>query len=202
MISSIAIKTAQTNHNILPAIKNRFSPRAFSNKPISTSDLAIMLEAASWAPSGMNDQPWRFIVAHKHNQTELFNEMVKCLSAGNQSWAKDAAVLILTLAATRYSNNEAPNRHALFDVGGAVSHLLLQAAEINIFGHIMGGYDYQKTITNLAINEQTGLIPVTFLALGYLAEPDVLPEPFKTRELTPRTRKPLHQIVLNANDVL
>ncbi len=185
-LESIAVKEAQTRYPVHEFIRRRWSARAFSSQSIQHDTLMALLEAAAWAPSSMNEQPWVYLYAHKGE--EAFEHMAECLVPGNR-WAANAPLLLLSLARKTFAANDKTNRHALHDVGAANAHLLLQAAAMDIYGHQMGGFDMGKTIERFAVPEN--MEPVCFIALGYLDEPETLEEPFRTREITPRTRKPL-----------
>ena len=188
------IKEAKTKYPVQELIRKRWSARAFSNKSIDDNTLFTLFEAASWAASSSNEQPWRYIYA-KHEDKEAFEKMINCLMPGNQPWAKNAAVLILCLIKNVSGPDNKPNTVAQHDLGLANATLLLQAISQNIYGHMMGGYDRAKTKTefNIPDNHDT----VIFMALGYLDTPESLEEPFKSRELTPRIRKELTEIVFH-----
>lgn len=179
------MKVAVTNSPILDVIKNRWSARAFADKPISDAMLQQLFEAASWAPSSMNAQPWSYVYAHRHD-TEAFNALLDCLLPGNHTWAQNAAVLMVSLVKTHFDNGH-ENRHAHHDVGAANTNLMLEATANGIYGHLMGGYDMHKAQAVLNLPEHVE--PELFVALGYLGDPSTLEEPFRTRETTPRTRK-------------
>lgn len=186
MITSLPIKHAKTTHNIHPLIAKRWSARSFSEKSIDPAILSSTFEAASWASSSMNEQPWEYWYVTKKDapKFDLFSSL---LMDGNKSWAKHADVLILCLAHKNFEKNGQFNRHYMHDCGAANTNLLLQAAEFDIYGHMLGGFHMDKTIETLAISDQ--LEPVCFIALGYLDAPEKLEEPFLTRELSPRSRK-------------
>ncbi len=188
----MSIKIAKTKHDVIDVIKNRWSARSFSDKTISENDLHTLFEAASWAFSANNAQPWEYIYAHRED-TEAFHKLHSCLMGGNQPWTKNAAVLMAVLAHKKLDNGH-ENKAAKHDVGSANATLMLQATSMNIYGHVMGGFDANKAIDVLNVNTEVHE-PVVFIALGYLDEAEKLEEPFKTRELTPRTRKPLVEIV-------
>ncbi|OON70982.1 nitroreductase family protein [Hymenobacter sp. CRA2] len=185
-------KPAQTHFPVADFIKHRWSPRAFTSQPIEDDALRTLFEAAAWAPSAMNEQPWQFIYAHRE-QTEAFQKVWNCLLPGNQPWAKNAAVLVIVLARKSFSSNGADNRHYLHDVGMATANLLLQAGTMGIHGHVMGGFDLAKTQQEFGL--PTDLEPATFLALGYVGTAEQLEEPFRSRELAGRSRKPLDEFV-------
>jgi len=187
------IKQAKTKNNVNELIKNRWSARAFSEKEITQEKLETIFEAAGWAFSAMNYQPWRYIYAHRKDETN-FKRMTDCLAGGNKPWAKDASVMIMALAKKNYDNGT-PNASALHDIGAANATLILQALSMDIYGHLMGGYDKEKAIELFKIDTNE-YEPVVFIALGYLDSPEKLIEPFKTREVTPRTRKPLADYIV------
>ena len=176
-----------TSYPVHELIRQRWSPRAFSAQPVAPEALEQTLEAASWAFSAMNEQPWRYIYAHK-SDTEAFNRLLSCLLPANQVWAKHAPVLILSLVKTHYDNGQL-NRTAMHDVGAANANLFLEATALGLHGHLMGGFDIARTRETFNLPE--GLEPVVFIALGYVGTPDQLEEPLRTRETSPRKRKPL-----------
>lgn len=175
-------------------IQNRWSPRAFDNRPVEDEKLAALFNAASWAPSAMNEQPWRFVYATKENP-EAYGKLLSCLVEANQVWAKEAPVLILTIAKTNYSNNGGPNAYAWHDTGLATAKMALQATELGLHLHIMGGYSADKAREVLGIPE--GYEPVSMIALGYLGDASQLPDHLRAREGAPRNRKPLQELVIN-----
>ena len=173
-------------------ITSRWSPRAFDSKPVEDEKLEAILEAARWAPSAMNEQPWRFIYATNDNP-EQYKKLLSCLVEANQVWAKDAPVLLLTVAKTHYSNFDKANGHAWHDVGMATANMAIQATELDIYMHMMGGFS--ADIAREALNIPEGFEAVTMIALGYKGDPEQLPEPLKEREEAPRNRKPLQELV-------
>lgn len=179
------IKIAHPDHPIHQLLQNRWSARSFTGEPINTINLQCLFEAARWAPSANNEQPWHFTYAH--HGTPGFEAIWSVLMPGNQPWAKNAAILMLASVATHFEGNQQPNTYAWHDLGLATTQLLLQATSLNIHGHVMAGFDKAKAKTTL--NLPNHLEPVTVIALGYLAPAEALEEPFKTRELTARSRK-------------
>ncbi|MCU0347927.1 MAG: nitroreductase family protein [Saprospiraceae bacterium] len=190
MISE-TIKLANPERPIHDLIRSRWSARSFSEKAIAQSDLETILEAASWAFSANNSQPWHYIYAH-HADTEAFQKIWSCLMPGNQPWCANAAVLIVSCI-HKVNESGKPNNWAMHDLGAANATLMLQATAMGLHGHPMAGFDKAKTIETFNINADI-LEPVAFLALGYLDEAEKLEEPFKTRELTPRSRKGVSEI--------
>jgi nitroreductase len=175
-------------------VRRRFSPRAFANRPVPREVLRSLLEAARWAPSSYNDQPWSYIVATRENPDE-FARLLSTLVPGNQKWAKDAPVLMLSVAAKNLARNGKPNRHAFHDVGAASAWLTAQATANDLFVHQMAGIDPEKA-------RQVYHIPDTHeavagLAIGYCGDPNQLPEEIRQKELTRSTRKPQSEFVFS-----
>jgi len=187
-------KPAQTTYPIHDLIRRRWSPRAFSDRMVEPEKLQSLFEAARWAPSCFNDQPWRFIVCTKQNP-EAHARLVGCLADANVPWAKNAPVLILSVAKAAFSHNDKPNRHALHDVGMAIENLIIQAMALGLWVHQMAGYDAAKARQVFAIPE--GYEPVAAIAIGYEGDPQNLPDPLRERELGPRSRKPLSDLVFD-----
>ncbi len=172
------IKAASTQYDVASFITNRFSPRAFSAESISETVMNTLFEAASWAASANNEQPWAYYFAHK--KTEGFDKISDCLMPGNQVWAKHAAALVVTVARKTFERNGSDNVAAEHDLGMANATLLLQARALDVFAHPMGGFDKIKAAEMLGLNENR--LPICVLALGYLGDAEQLEEPFKSRE--------------------
>lgn len=184
------IKQAATDYPVHPLIAQRWSPRAFADRPVEPAVLLSLFEAARWAPSGGNGQPWHFIVGRKGAPTH--DKLVSVIKEGNLPWAAQAPVLILTVAKMTTSSGR-PHRHAFHDVGLAVANLTFQALAHDLYVHQMGGFEPEKARSVFALPE--GFEPVTVIALGYLGEPEMLDEKNRERELAPRTRRPLAEFV-------
>ncbi len=182
------VKVANTSRPVHRLIRKRWSPRTFSDEPINEEGLQTLFEAASWAASSYNDQPWQYIYAHRSDE-EGFQKLLSCLKEGNQKWAKDAAVLVLSMARRYFSRNDKPNRHYMHDTGAANTTLVLQAASMDIYGHMMAGFHIDKTIETFELPDE--IEPVCFIALGYLGSLD-------ESQLKPRSRKPLRDFVKKA----
>jgi nitroreductase len=180
------MKHTPVEYPILDAIKNRWSPRAFSDQAVSTEQLNCLFEAARWASSSMNEQPWRFIYAHKGE--EVFDTIANSLFEGNV-WAKQAPVLMVTLAKTTFTRNERPNGAALHDLGLAVANLSIQATAEGLSLHQMGGVD--KELLRAAFDIPDFYQIVTVIALGHRGTPDQLDEALRARELAERKRHPV-----------
>jgi nitroreductase len=151
-----------------------------------------MLEAARWAPSSSNEQPWAYLIATR-DQTEEFQRMVSCLLEGNVVWAQHAAVLMLAVASLSFARNSKPNRHAFHDVGLASENLVLQATALGVVVHQMAGFLPEKAREVFEIPE--GNEPLTMIAAGYPGRTDDLPETLRSRETAPRSRKTLSSMV-------
>lgn len=176
-------------HNDISA---RRSPLAYSDTPLEPEKINALFEAARWAPSSFNEQPWRFIYALKEDPTE-FESFLDCLMEGNRVWAKNAPMLALSVAHMVFTRNSKPNRHAFHDVGLAVGNLLLQATSMGLMVHQMGGYSIEKVRQSLSIPE--GFEPVAMMTIGYPGNIDELPEDLRSRELQQRVRNPLEKMV-------
>lgn len=181
------MKPAPTTYPVHELIRNRWSPRSFSAQPIAQDTLNQVFEAASWAFSAMNAQPWQYIYAHKAD-TVAFQKILETLMPGNQPWAKNAAVLIIALAKTTHADGQ-PNGAALHDLGAANATLFLEATALGLHGHVMGGFDREKTRRDFNLPEN--LTPAVIMGLGYLGEAEQLEEPFLSREKAARSRKPV-----------
>jgi nitroreductase len=184
-------KPADAQHPIHDLLARRWSPRAFSDKPVAADTLRSLWEAARWAPSSANEQPWSFLVATKDDQQE-FGRMLGCLVEGNQIWARQAPVLMVSVAA-RLDRDKDPNAHAWYDVGQAVADLSVQATALGLFVHQMAGILPDKIRELYQIPDTHE--PVTGIALGYAGTPEQLPDKLRQRELAPRTRKSIGEFI-------
>lgn len=189
-------KLADTQYPIEDLLEQRWSPLAFSERLVEPEKLCSVLEAARWAASSYNEQPWSFIVATKDNQGE-FERLLDCLAEGNQEWAQKAPVLIIPVAKLHFERNGKENRHAFHDVGAAVTNLAIQATALGLFIHQMAGFDVPLARSVYGIAE--GYEPVAVIALGYMGDPNTLSEKLLQRENTPRSRKPLEQFVFSGS---
>lgn len=169
-------------------LASRWSPRAFDERPVEEELLRVLFEAARWAPSSNNEQPWRFIVATKDNENH-WGRLFECLVEGNRRWAFRAPVLVLSVASMYFEANGKVNRHAFHDTGLATQNLVLQAAVHGLMARQMAGFDVEKARADLHI--PSGYEPVAMIAIGYPGDPAVLPEQLRARELQPRNRRPI-----------
>lgn len=177
-------------------LQKRWSPRAFANRPVEPVKLTRLFEAARWAPSSFNDQPWHFLYAAREDE-EAFEKLLDCLSENNRKWAGEAPVLMLAVTRTFFTKNEKPNRHAWHDLGQAIAYLTFQATEMDLYLHQMAGFSPERAREHFAIPE--GYDPATAIALGYLGDPADLPAPFGERELKPQERRPLSSFVFRGS---
>lgn len=187
-------KPAESAHPIHDVIARRWSPRAFDERPVEQETLKSLFEAARWAPSSNNEQPWRFIVASKETSTD-YDRLFACLVEGNRKWAFRAPVLILSVASLLFEDDGKPNRHALHDTGMAAENFVLQATALGLQAHQMAGFDTQKARETCLI--PTGFDPVAMIALGYPGDPAVLPDYLREREIKPRERQPIGDFVFS-----
>lgn len=185
---------AKTDHPVHELIRNRWSPRAFSDKLISPETLRSLFEAARWAPSSSNEQPWTFIVGTK-DDPENHAKVLSTLVEFNQAWAKHAPVLVIAVSEMEFARNKTPNRNAFYDTGAAVAHLTAEATSRGLFVHQMAGFDPHKAVEVFHIPK--GWEPIAAFAIGYPGDPNSLPEKLRERELAPRSRKPISEFVMS-----
>jgi nitroreductase len=172
-------------------ISHRWSPRAFEDRPIETEKLRTLFEAARWAASSYNGQPWFFIVAEKSDK-QNYQRVLDSFVEFNQGWAKNAPVVALSVARLNFDDGR-PNRHALHDVGQASAYLALQAVELGLQIHQMAGIDPEKA--REIFNIPQGYEAVAGIAIGYPGDPSSLSGQLKEREHAPRSRKPADSFV-------
>jgi nitroreductase len=175
-------------------IEKRWSPVAFSPRPVEPEMLRSVLEAARWAASCFNEQPWVYLVATK-DDAENFQRLLGCLVEGNREWAQNAPVLLLSVAKLNFDKTGKTNRHALHDVGAASACLTIQAAALGLFVHQMAGYDMEHARKKFSI--PADYEPGAAMALGYLGDDSGLPEKLRARNKAARKRKPLSDFVFS-----
>ncbi len=185
-------KPAETQYPIHDLLRRRWSPRAYSERPVEREKLQSLFEAARWAPSSNNEQPWRFIVGTKDDPSTR-DRLFHCLKEGNKKWTLRAPVLMLSVARLNFEDEETPNRHAWHDTGMAVFSLAIQAMALGLIVHQMAGFDVEKARADLGI--PPGFEPVAMIAVGYPGDPAELPDYLRERELKPRERKPVTEFV-------
>jgi nitroreductase len=189
-----AQKHATPDHPIHELIAKRWSPYAFSGRAVSDSDLRSLFEAARWAASSYNEQPWTYIVATSANPQE-FERLLSCLVEGNQAWAKAAPVLAIGCTSLNFAMNAKPNAAAMHDLGLASASLTIEATARGIYVHQMIGILPDKVRELYQV--PAGVQPMTGLAIGYGASADTLPEKLRDRDLARRSRKPLKDFVFS-----
>jgi nitroreductase len=187
-------KKGLTNHPIHEFLAERWSPYAFQERPVAEDDLRSLFEAARWAASSYNEQPWSYIVATKENP-DNFQQLLSCFIEANQVWAKNAPVLALGIVNLRFTRNNEDNRAAIHDLGLATGNLVVEATARGICVHQMIGIlpDKAREIFNIPDGSEAW----TGMAIGYQGNPMTLPDALKERDLTPRQRKPLEQFVFS-----
>jgi nitroreductase len=166
-------------HPVLDVIRNRWSPAIYSPKPVEHEQLLTILEAARWAPSSYNAQPWSFLVAFK-DEPEEFSRMLSCLVPGNVAWAQHVPVLMISVAKLQFENGK-PNRHAWHDTGIATGFMMLQAASTGILAHGMAGFDPDKARELYSIPPTHD--PVAAIGLGYPGDDEGAPEELRQRNV-------------------
>jgi nitroreductase len=182
-------KPAPADHPILELLARRWSPRAFVDRSVDRQTLASLFEAARWAPSSGNGQPWAFLVATGDDPAE-HERLASVLNPGN-AWARKAPVLALSVATLDRGGK--PNRHAYHDVALATENLVIQAVSMGLAVHMMAGFNVEmaREVFEIPLRHD----PVTMIAIGYRGDPDSLPEDLRARELAPRQRKPIGEFV-------
>ena len=188
-------KKASTDYPIHELLAARWSPYAFEDRSVAEADLCSLFEAARWAPSSYNEQPWSYIVARREDPEE-FGKLLSCLVEGNQEWAKAAPVLVLCVATLRFKRNNKENRAAVHDLGLAAENLVLEATSRGLAVHQMIGLEPEKAREVYNIPEHSEAW--TAMAIGYRGDPANLPEELGERDLTPRKRKQLPEFVFAA----
>lgn len=187
-------KTASTDYPINQLLTERWSPYAFADQPVLQANLRSLFEAARWAPSSYNEQPWRYIVATKEDPTQ-FQQLLSCLVEANQAWAKAAPVLALGVVSLTFTLNGQDNRAAVHDLGLAAGNLQLEATARGLFVHQMIGILPDKARELYAIPD--GFEAWTGLAIGYKGDSTKLPDALRERDIAPRQRKPLREFVFS-----
>jgi nitroreductase len=187
------LKHAPDLGGVQDLILRRWSPRAFADKDISAKELKTLFEAARWAFSSSNEQPWRFLVGRRGDGT--YKKIFDALVEFNQSWAKSAPVLVLSVAKKTFTGKGSPNRHALHDTGAATANLALQATANGLHTHSMAGFDAEQVRASFAIPSDYEIGAVT--AVGYFGDPAGLPEHLHKIEVALRQRKPLEEFVFS-----
>jgi nitroreductase len=187
IVETVKIKRAQTDYPVHELIRSRWSPYVFSDKTVTAEDLRSLFEAARWAPSCYNEQPWYYIMAFRED-TEEFAKILSCLSESNQKWASQVPVLVLGIARKTFDRNGNSNRHAFHDLGQASAVLTVEATSRGINVHQMAGIlpDRARELYGIPENAEA----VTGIAIGYVADLEDAPEKYRKNDHTPRSRRP------------
>lgn len=182
--------------NINNLLRTRWSPRVFSDRNVTESELRRLFEAARWSPSCSNEQPWRFLSGVR-GEGKYYDKIFNLLDAGNQKWAHSAPVLLLLATKTSFTYNDKINKWAEYDAGQAAAHLTFQAMEMGIFVHQMAGFDRQKAAELLEAGKE--YLPMTVIALGFIDSKSLRPEEMERRKRSENKRRTLKELVLAWN---
>ncbi|TWT74292.1 nitroreductase family protein [Allorhodopirellula solitaria] len=185
-------KHADTDHPVHQLIAERWSPYAFADRDVSDEDLQSVFEAARWAASSYNEQPWSYLVARREDDA-AFERLWSCLVEGNQAWTKSVPVLAIGCTSRKFSKNGKPNAACEHDLGLASANLTLEATARGLVVHQMIGIlpDRARSLFNIPDDAEAK----TALAIGYAPPVDAVPEEVRERDLQPRSRKPLQEFV-------
>jgi nitroreductase len=194
-----SLKQAPPVEGVLSVVLNRWSPRSFADRVVSREDLGRVFEAARWAPSSQNEQPWRFLLGIRDIPPfdTIYTKLFEALLGFNQEWAAAAPVLVLGVVDSQFAHNGKDNPHALYDLGGAMAHFALQATALGLTTRQLAGFNHDLVRENLHIPANYALGVV--VALGYQGEPSALEnEKLVAREVAPRERKSLQELVFSS----
>jgi nitroreductase len=185
-------KKAETQVPINDLLARRWSGRAYDpDRKLSRRQITALLEAARWAPSCFGDQPWRYIVCDRESHPEAWQKACACLSEGNRGWAADAPLLMLAVACMKFSANDNPNRWGQYDTGAAGMSICVQATDMGLMVHQMGGFDAARAKQVFGIPD--GHDPMAMIAVGYQLPKEKIPGDRRDREMAPRQRRPLQE---------
>jgi len=186
-------KETLNNFPVADHIKSRWSPRSFISKPVEEEKISSITEAARWAPSAFNEQPWRFIVGRKGTNT--YEMILSSLVEWNQKWAGAAPLLILNIGKKTFTHNDKPNVTFKYDLGQAVAFMAIEIVNQGLVSHQMSGFDPEKAAELLEIPDDYQAVSIT--AIGYQGKADELPADFREIEMKPRERNNIKDIVFN-----
>ncbi len=192
-MAETAAQNLEVQHPVLDVIRSRWSPAIYSSQAVEPEKLHSIFEAARWAPSSYNAQPWSFLVARKEEPAE-FARMLNCLVPANVVWAQHVPVLIISVAKCKFDHNSADNRHAFHDTGIATGFLMLQAASLGILAHGMAGFDPAKARETYNIPETHDAVAA--IGVGYPGDEHGAPEELVKRNQH-KPRRPLDQFVFS-----
>jgi len=193
------LKQAPPVEGVLPVVLNRWSSRSFTDRPVTREDLGKVFEAARWAASCQNEQPWRFLLGIREIAPfdTIYTKLLDALLGFNQEWAGAAPVLVLGVVDSRFAHNGKENPYALYDLGGGMAHFTLQAASLGLTSRQLAGFNHDLLRDSLQIPPDYVLGVVT--ALGYQGHPAALEnEKLEAREVAPRERKALKELVFSS----
>lgn len=186
-------KPAITQVPIHELLAKRWSPRAFDpKKPVTTTQILALIEAARWAPSCYGEEPWRFLICDQTQDPSSWEKALQCLAPANQIWAKNAPLLLIAIANNEFIAGPKaghPNRWAQYDTGAASENICLQAINLGLMSHQMGGFSPEKITTAFQLPENVTCM--TVIAIGYQADPQNLEDDYYQREIEQRQRRPL-----------
>ena len=188
-------KDARTTYPVHELLKQRWSPRAFADKPVEKEKLRSLFESARWSPSSYNQQPWRFIIGQ--NGDDSYKKIMDALVEFNQKWASSAPVLIAVIGRSINNSGEGKNAVFQYDAGQSVALLSVEAMNQGLYVHQMGGFDRKKIAAHFGVPEEYK--PVTVLAIGYIGNPDKLEGGLKNSELSERDRFDFDEFVFSGN---
>jgi nitroreductase len=191
----LMIKKTKNRYNFNTLAQDRWSNRAFSPKSVDDNKLNSILEAASWAPSAFNEQPWRFVVGKGGDETH--KKILETLVEWNQQWAASADVLVLNVAKRNFSHNGTPNQTCEYDLGQAVAFMALEAVNQGLFSHQMSGFDAKAAAEVFGIGPEYNVVSV--MAIGHYGEADKLPDELRELEMAERKRKSLENMVFRGS---
>ena len=185
-------KHANSAHPIQELISRRWSPYSFADQDVANEDLLAIFEAARWAPSSYNEQPWRYILARRAD-TRAFDKLLSCLVEGNQVWARYAPVLAVGIAMLKFARNGKPNKAASHDLGLAAGNMCVEATARGLYVHQMIGIVPERVRELYSVPQEAE--PLTGLAIGHLGDGSNLPEPLQERDRSARERHPVTSFV-------
>ncbi len=187
-------KNRHPEHTVSAFILNRWSPRSFTGEEIPEEDLLSIFEAAKWAPSAFNEQPWRFIYARRN--TPHWEKIFNLMNESNQNWAKNTAALVVIVSSKNFTCKNKPNRTHSFDTGAAWQNLALEATAKGYYAHGMSGFDYDKAKIDLNIPDDYQV--EAMCAIGIKDLPEKLPEDMQKNE-KPSSRNDLNQVIMEGS---
>lgn len=193
MTNQLMNKSTDIEHEVAKLIRDRRSRRAYDSRPVEDEKIRSLFEAARWAPSSSNEQPWKYVYAT--HQQPLWQQLFDCLFDGNKLWAKDAPVLILSLARRHFVRNQQPNGYATYDLGAANAFMSLEAVDLGLQLRQMGGYDHARVRAELNIPDDYVL--GAMIAVGYPGDLNSLPDFLREREISQRERTVQQEFVMN-----